>query len=382
MELKLNYHPEVFRLYNDIYNKINNRKVINDLVYWNKKIPKEQSDIVIKIQHQCEDIFKTLKPLIKMGLTFDMWVVGGSVRDLLLGNHNNIKDLDIVLSFSHYPPIKYPSAKQFLNKSEFNFELESLKEIVYKNNENEEKLEAFKTWSSINFKTKSKLRIKKNELFKKVIKYDMVAVALAQNHIIEKSYPPIINLDDKSSKTNNESNNPDNIQQTYLDSKIDGVIKLNDKNWSWPVDIFITNFNIHDFVESFDFGICKTALCVVRKEEVVGQNYIFPKDDKKIFNRLMFTEHFLNDFVNKSLSFYINPGFTINQIEKSLDNHLPRLKNKYDWKVISIFDNYISDNDIRKKYVESYFLKKEIEKNLEVKSKNENKNKVKSVVKI
>ncbi|NCQ51561.1 hypothetical protein GW796_06650 [archaeon] len=337
----LNYHPEVFRLYNDIYSENVNIKYINDLLFWNKTIPKEIEMVLNKIQIQCLDIYKSLESLERFGLTFDIFLVGGSVRDLILGKSSSIKDLDIMISLSQPLRPKLPSAIDFIDKSGFNFELTQLKKLIYKSKKNIK----FEHWN----KNKS---LDKN---RNLVFFDMISCALGQKfdlyHIYEQS------LKQKDSNR-------------YLDLRIEGVIKARSPNWTWDVDFLITNYNIDAFLSAFDFGICKVGLELIRGQDIREHKKNFPETAKDLLKNVRLTNSFIEDATNKQLSMIIGYQRTVKELHHSCEIHLKQLVEKYPWDVKIMFDENavekymeIEHNPIDE-YIKSFLLKHKLSQTL------------------
>jgi hypothetical protein len=51
-----NNHPEVFRFYNNVFTKNPDKKIINNLFLWNKKITKEKYEILSNIILQLNEL--------------------------------------------------------------------------------------------------------------------------------------------------------------------------------------------------------------------------------------------------------------------------------------------------------------------------------------
>ena len=376
-----NNHPEVFRFYNNVFTKNPDKKIINNLFLWNKKITKEKYEILSNIILQLNEIKASLEPLINLGIVFDLWLIGGSVRDFLLNNEKNIKDLDVMIKINSKNKIYLPKLEVFFKKTNFKVEQEKLKELSYRKSNKE-----FSWWKHTNKIYKKYKLNEKEKKIKEEVYFDMFVLALGQNFKIEEFYPP------KEKKISEVD--------TYLDLRLKSVIKINKDNWKWPVDILITDYSVDGFLSGFDIGICEAAFEFVRKEDLLKQINNSPKNPEELLKLGYITNCFLTDFHNKELKLRIFEGMQLRQLINSLESHIPRLEKKYNWKIVINYmeKDFTEDFDWEKKeelesllkkdkkgmiaMIKNYFLLRKIKNNLDEKSilithqKNEKKMKI------
>jgi hypothetical protein len=377
-----NLHPEVFRLHNDVNTKHIDRKTIHELLFWKKKLPQESKEALDNIIKQYNDIFNSLKPMMKLGITFDLWLVGGSVRDLLLGKSSLISDLDIMLTFRQQVQPKIPTASFFMKRSKLDFTKEQIQSIIYRNNSET----PFAHWNILEEEStdwkinQAKQKIRPTALF------DILACCLAQNLDLYEIYSPKV-----------DGENSVELTQRYVDHRITGVIKIRKDNWKWPVDIIISEYNVNEFIESFDFGICKVAIELLRGSDVREQRKLLPLTAKNLMKRARLNSQFIKDYQAKELNMVVTSGMTLRQVQHSVEKHLPKLEAKYAWPVkvkVAEIDDFSSgfsptqalhalgvpaataatviaakqaQEDIRSTYLESFFLARQLEKNLDKK---------------
>jgi hypothetical protein len=355
-----NVHPEVFRLFNDVNTKSKDKKTINDLLFWRKKIPQENKAILEKIINQFNDIHEALQPLADVGVTFDLWLVGGSVRDLVLGNGHLIKDLDIMLSL-HQPVVpKVPTPKFFMKKTKLDFTKPELQPLIYRDGSTV----AFSHWDILESKEKSGPIEQQKRRVRKTAFFDMISCALAQKLTITESYKPSL-----------EALKQEPLTEKYVDGRLNGVIKINKDNWTWPVDILITENSVDAFLSAFDFGICKVGIELLRGQDVREQRKILPHTPINLMKRARITRHFLEDFQAKQHSMIVSESMTLKQVQHSCENHLERLEKKYPWVVkidieSSPFNSIPATDgsvDVKEEYLKSFFLKRKLERTLDVK---------------
>lgn len=355
-----NVHPEVFRLFNNVNTRDKNKKIINDLLFWRKRLPQENKDVLEKFINQFNDIHDALMPVIDVGISFDLWLVGGSVRDLLLGNGHLIKDLDIMLSF-HQPVVpRVPTLKFLVKKTKFDLTKPELQPLIYRNSSTT----PFEHWEFLQSKAKSRKAEQQKTILRKAAFFDIVACSLAQKLTLTEVYKPALEA---------LKDNP--LTEKYVDGRISGVIKLNKEGWDWPVDILVTQNNVDTFLTAFDFGICKVGMELLRGQDVREQRKILPHTPSNLMKRVRVTKHFLEDFQKKQLSMTVSEMMTLKQIQHSCENHLERLEKKYPWKVkVNIDESEVDSLFVKEKkpnllleYLNAFFLKRKLERSLEKK---------------
>lgn len=347
-------HPEVLRNFNSIYVKNPHKTLIHNLLFFNKKIPASLEYKINEIVQQCREIYTCLEPLVEMGFTFNMWLVGGSVRDLLLGKENEIKDLDIVISFFENKT-KMLNSDQFIKKSGFNFTMPSASHFISRNGSDK----PFEHWKTSFYKLP---KYKREQAVRSAFFYDILGCAIAQKLNILEVYKPKLS-----------SSAP--INENYMDTRLDGVIKLKEEHWSYPVDILITSYSVENFIDCFDFGICKAGFDFVRAHELKLQRYDPPQNAQDILHRAFLTKHFLDDVYEKKISMSVGEHMLLGHLRHSCENHLPRLEEKYKWPVkinIETSASYNEDSlgkqdNILVKYLDSFFLQKKLNENLHLK---------------
>lgn len=345
----IKYHPEVFRLTSNLFGKNADKKTIHHLSYFQKKIPPDIEKISNQILSQCEEIYQALKPLVDCGVVFDMWLVGGSVRDLLLGRHDVVSDLDIMLSFHYHTQNKNPSAARFISTSGINAHNHA--DIAWINEFKIDNTKPFQHWQS-----------KKNKNLTQQICYDMVACLLKEKFTITDKYQPILKIIENEKnkliqKAGFKNNNPEN----YLNKRLSGVLKIKKETWKWNCDILITRTSPVEFLKAFDFGICKVGVDLIDSFFLAKNFDNFPKNSKSFFNQLKFDKHFLADYQNKKITMSAQ-DINLSQLKHSCEIHLPKIVKKYNMPVTILgLNNDTSPNEIIKNdYIKSFLMQKKL----------------------
>lgn len=265
---------------------------LNNITYMNSEIPKEKLIVLEKIIDDTEKMKQILKPISKL-FHFEFSIMGGAIRDFLLGHHDNIKDIDIMVSFDldnvQYSRASYPRS---LDWNYFFHNVENKEELIeltkkYLNNEQYEEI-AF-------------------TVFKEMLK---------NKTTIDSEFSPQLVVIDKSEE------NTSGYKDINGDKLINGIIKIKDAQFNYPIDIILTNLETKDFVEKFDFGICQCHL------PFNLDDYMF-KDMKYYLKKMQFTKEFLMDGLNQTITLKLNNNPTIEDLQFSMENHYQRIKEKY-----------------------------------------------------
>ena len=274
-----------------------------------------------KIFFDMSFIYEALECLEYAGLNFTLSLVGGALRDLLSENYDLIKDLDIVLSINN---IQDYSKNQIVTDFAHIENNPKLKNLI---NDCEKKYEKWLSW----------------DIDKKIA--TLVEAALAKKLKIKKTYVP---LDlPKDMKDNGI------FRSNYHNIFLRGVIKLEDDNLRYPADILICNSTAQDYVNTFDFNICKVMLSIT-SQQFKDMTIKFNWDTlEKIKNQIIPFNEFWIDIAYKKLT--LNPiGFDMNALERAIVEHLPRIQKKYpDHKLNLIkYNNHSAINNDVKTYLE------------------------------
>lgn len=361
------YHPNISFHTSQVLKKSPLTNQINKLSYFNKKIPNKIAITAEKLRKQCLDIYEVLKPLEQMGINFEMWLVGGSVRDLLLNKSELVSDLDICISFKSHAMTRQISPSEFLEYSGLSVEDFPFPSIAWRDGDRTQP--AFSHWNII-YKTlkgknnkersfynaKMELDYAKNNAFTSIC-YEMLYCLLATKFELYQEFPPKCGELD--------------IDNQYASDRLDGVLKLKSSEWNWGCDILVTKQYPQDFINSFDFGICKVAIELVKPNFSKYNVDFFPKDVQDLFLRVHFTKEFLKDIKTKKHVVRLENHASLHDIERSLEKHLPKIIAKYDWPIVlkEIQKNSgIADIQEKTDYVKAFLRKEKLQLILEEKT--------------
>lgn len=251
-----------------------------------KLVEENKISVLQKIYEDVEDIYKTLTPLIELGIPMSIDVVGGAPRDYIF--NKKISDLDIFVSYS------VPSQEVLV---------ESLIAIIPQE--------------------------KRKEYIEADILDDMDLISIMPNVILYLM----------KNKDNEEEHQffplSEKYEETFygqnLINVLDAVIKTKNKNGNYPIDILVSYYDRDTLLKSMDLNICKTGICFFDNKE---GNKGFPELNVRfpLFNevpqRFYTSENFLIDLTDKTITFD-NEFKTEKQIEYTLFKHLPKVIQKY-----------------------------------------------------
>jgi hypothetical protein len=112
--------------------------------------------------------------------------------------------------------------------------------------------------------------------------------------------------------------------QMYYSKHLFSNIKI-PQEFSFPVDLIFTNDSIEDFVQTFDFSICK--IYYKHNPRELDDDYDL-ENWQKIYRKIIFTPTFLKDLHDKTITLNLR-NFEENEIHYFLTHHYQRIKNKY-----------------------------------------------------
>lgn len=286
----------------------------------------EKSPILRKIWDDAKYVNNLLSELEKIGFEYTLDLSGGSVRDFVLNRHNEIKDLDFML--------KIESHKNG-----------SVNEIIKNFTDKEREQVGF------TFTPADDIYLNKDEIFLKLLelclnrKNDNIEVSENKDrkYKVFKTYM----FDGFSSGT---------VFETDKKDRLSGVIKINDSKTNYPIDILITDFPKPEFIDNFDYDICKISFSLVNPY----YSKKFPANYSHLISRTVTTHGFWADWKNKKLTINID-DLASWQIDRSINNHLGRLQKKYEGFELNVTGN----QPLQKKQLETILIAKDLKENLE-----------------
>lgn len=321
--------------------------LIKDKINKDKFAEVNKSFVLFKIWSDAKKINNLLSPLNRLGINYTLDLTGGSVRDFILDKEEEIKDLDFMLSISW----QGFDASQIVKKIPAHFSEDELREINWQSflqevNDKESSDEGFDRIYPID----------SDELKRKILNLCLNRVNLSYEFFGKKTRSITVN-------SGNEYQEP-----LTRNDRLMAVAKL-DKNMfntNYPVDILLTDFIKPTFIEDFDFDICKASVCFVNH----SLRKKFPKSPIHLVGRFVCNLDFWADVKNKKITYDVT-GRGIKEIDRSFENHLPRIKAKYpDCELLIIGENKASIDYINTKLFAEKLSKELNVVKTEIKKKN------------
>ena len=340
-----------YQLYTAPRKKPEYKSKVSELIYQKSKIPPDKIMVIEKILSDCRHIYLSLMPLYEFGIHFDLILGGGAVRDLLLGQHDKIKDLDIIVRLDIAPSASSRVPGGLDLQEAWGFDPFSHKWFA-------QNLASGAAYSTYGYKH-SKHKISSYVPVLRRI-YDMVQFLLSKKNNFEHCYPPF--------QKTIEQAEPEFMKSEYLSKNLNGVLKINTPALNFPVDILLTHVHMNNFIQGFDFNLCKASISLINMQNSMKKEFLFPANASEFLKNYVPETSFLTDIFNQTLSIDMDYR-NVTDIEHSLNTHLPRLLAKYpDYKVNF---QYVSDNDQipQKKEKDSLILHYNLNQKITVKDK-------------
>lgn len=254
----------------------------------------DKAPILEKMWEDSKVVYEALLPLKKLDIKYTIDLTGGCVRDFILNKQDRIKDLDIMISI---PVGIYHVKKKDLLEKEICTEEEL-------NNVN---------WNDTDNDVKKKAKI--------------IQLLINQTQDVEKIY---YFSEKERQQVIGQSVYGGMTEDKFGNDRLLSVIKMAGQKTHFPIDLLITDFNKPEFLNDFDFDICKASICIINP--VVKKD--FPKNYSHLISRFNANMEFWADVHNKKMT-YGAGGRSEYQIGKSFGNHLPRLLEKFpDYEVL------------------------------------------------
>jgi hypothetical protein len=306
--------------------KHGHNQIILDLIHDTEPIPTDKNIIIQKILEDCASLYHSLLPLYKIGIHFSLSLAGGAVRDLLLNEHNHIKDLDIILSIDINQPLYYKLMYQELEFDVFNFPW------FAKQRSQQLQSEPFLS----NYMTKQK----------KI--YELIKFIINKKHTFEQCYSP-----------HNHDINHELQKSEYISRNLNGVLKINTSTLHYPIDILLTHVKSTNFINAFDFNICKTSINLIYAEKTIKHKFHFPQNEKEFLQQYIPDYDFLEDVKNKHITMDTTKR-SVKDIEISINDHLPRLETKFPGYTVQLLLNEETQDNSTTTLEESTISKKSL----------------------
>lgn len=270
--------------------------------YFGKEILNEKlslkNEYFKTVTQQVKIIDNIIKPIFNdLGIDYKLHLTGGALRDHILNETQNVKDLDILIEFNDKLYVENMSGKNGYERRER--QKEELKKFF------EEKSSIIKKYKlDINVE-QSREKIFHEIVFQSVKNFEGVEI---KDFFLEQFQKENIEITQEQIK-GKEVTPDDSVIYDGLFS----VLKVKHANFKYPVDLLL-NSNKYSYINNFDFDICKCA-------------YTFEND--KDSSSLYIYDGFIKDVIDKKLSLNAAIFYSEKQIDRCLKDHYLRLRKKY-----------------------------------------------------
>lgn len=320
-------HSKISNLSTEKANEIINKtqELIPDIY----ELSENQDLIINNLIHYIKVLRRQLKPLKTFGLEYNFGIGGGIIRDLVLDKSPG--DVDIIVNIPMINPgqiyLNYNGANEFYDKiknTEYNYLCNIGRESspYYSGHD--------RTNYFLEIKTKNYMKFIKQLLE------------------IKGKY----HLQDDGACAN------------YQNAHIIGIIKQNfDKNLL-PADIIFSSFDIENYVNTFDFDLCKGY---------ISSENLYELSTSKILKSIILSPHMIRDIENKQMTMNL-ANLKFENVEYYLNKHFLKMKEKFpDYELntrvpeISMSDNKVQELSNLENYVRSVKLKNKLEESIDEK---------------
>jgi hypothetical protein len=261
----------------------------------------KKANILEKMWQDSKFIYDALAPLRQLGAICTIDLTGGCVRDFILNNEDKIKDLDFMISIDIGQDALYPETlidNQIFTKKEIN---------------------------DCNFDINDAYLIQKSKLLN---------ICMNRTLEVSQTFSPcnsFVSYDmDKTSS-----------------QRLITIIKTTGNNTNYQIDLLLTAYSKPEFLNAFDFDICKASFCISNQL----YNKDFPQHYTYLISRFSSELDFWADVINNKITFNVDSK-SMNQIQVSFGDHLNRLIAKFPDHEVQIISNTSTkaDKDDRYKY--------------------------------
>jgi hypothetical protein len=281
--------------------------VFNKYELKEEQLNDSQKRVLEDILENTKIIKQTLNPL-KSVCDYNLSLVGGTLRDLILGKEDSINDYDIVLSLGHIDILKIQKLEELSNELKIeirlNQEYEKIKEFRLNGTKERYEIQGGK-WSNS----------EENELLK----------VLKGNYYLSKIVKSLMNTMPKVKHFEAK-----NVREEYANYHIMSIHQFEGRS-NKKVDLIVSDYADMDFLSTFDVELCKVY---------VNLNKISTKED--IIKNIIPTKSMLKDVEDKTLSINVIK-FTCENLEYFFNKHLLKLKEKFPNYKINIFSTKPND---------------------------------------
>ena len=260
-------------------------------------------------------------------------VVGGAVRDLML--NKPVKDIDISVQFDFYHNLKinYPNRSGYRGRHYDDYDDELSNQEAEADALEARSKEILNLLGTAEFS-----QLHERLLNSEKVHASQALVWLIQDILQEAGSYTINTVYDQSTLNNKENEAPGNMpintssirDAAYIAMGLHAVVGVQDKNTDYPIEFLFTTDSPNQFIQLFDFNLCKIYMLKQNNEAT-----IIP------------TSLFLADKDNHTMTYEPEGGVTQEKVHKSLLTRYERLYKKFpDYPLLANTKN-IADSDLK-----------------------------------
>lgn len=337
------------KTFKNLYHDIDEQQL--ELVYdyfVGKQWSEDNLSIFKNILLDLQSIDLLLQPITDvLGMDYSLSLTGGAIRDLVTGKSKEITDLDIVVNIT---PPENLTFELMIKEQEEGLTLKDKFYQVY-----QELAGGMKKLGLDDFVLSSK------GTYPEQLYYYIVSSLLSRKINIKAFYPP--RHIEQATVENSDMQTFDTA--TYSSLYLQSVLKLQDNNLHYPVDILLSNVDVCVYNGMFDFNICKVYfnyhdLDINYKQKINKEMNL--NDVKNSTEKISYNHDFIQDVIYQRMTFTFS-SFLLSQVESSLNKHYPKLEKKYHnyqfYLEKSAFNNCKSSEEYNKKNLSLLGLTKE-----------------------
>lgn len=310
---------------------------INKLIPSKENINYKQHEFLKEANETMLQIDNALTILKEYNLEYEISLVGGAVRDFIMNKTEQVNDFDVVLRF--------PNVENYYLSNK------AIEEDSILMNEEQ-------------YTTKN---IKFKQMFKKYMDTNIQDITVRS----------LILLIQKIMSSNNFENklflNENNKTENYINNHICGILKMEKMGINRKIDLIIIKNNEHDFVNTFNFDLCKGY---INYTNMISSNK--NNDHLNLLDNIILTKNMVSDIINKKMTMNLQ-NLTEEHLHYYMNKHYIKMKNKYsDCKLTYRINKVIVDDKIQlekltniEKIAQYYIIKEQLNKENEEKCIND-----------
>jgi hypothetical protein len=288
-----------------------------------KNISEGQMQAFKEVFDNAQIIANALKPLRDLGFDFNLAIVGGAVRDIVMDRTETINDYDFVLNIDDSHPSLQILKEKITNSG--------ISEILTRDEQSSfyRQLNSFEKYLSEN---QFKKRINdpymgmSNKKIEEETKIKLLWQIIVERQVktMQKEYTIFTNKD---------------VENKYLNQHIEAIFQINGIN-NKKIDLILSERTGQGFAMTFDFEICKG---VIGLDFLTNHQPFDGEPIKALVDNVWLMPSMLKDIDEKTFTIRAN-NFTSEHINYFMGKHFLKLKQKFPTYTLNYCDNSLKPN--------------------------------------